>query len=118
MLTWHKELWLIDHGSCVHFHYNWESWEKKATGPFQYIKDHVLLPQATKTNEADEICRSLITESKIRGIVQLIPDEWLTWGTDGETPEQLREIYFSFLNQRLTYSNQFTKEAQDAKALL
>jgi hypothetical protein len=118
MLTWHKELWLIDHGSCVNFHYNWESWEKKATGPFQYIKDHVLLPQATKIDEADELCRSLIDESKIRDIVQLIPDEWLAWGTEGETPGQLREVYFSFLMQRLNYSKQFTKEAQDAKALL
>jgi hypothetical protein len=119
ILNWNKELWLIDHGSCLYFHYSLDGWEKKATGPFQYIKDHVLLPQATQMEEADKICRALINEIKIREIIQLIPDEWLIWESREETPEQLRTMYFTFLCQRLNYSNQFIKEAQDAaKSLL
>lgn len=114
MLIWHKELWLIDHGSALYFQYNWEGWEKKATSPFLYIKDHVLLPQATQMEEADRICRQLITEDKIREIVQLIPDEWLQWELQNETPEQLRTVYFTFLSTRLNYSNQFIQTAQDA----
>ena len=114
MLVWHKELWLIDHGSCLYFHYNWEGWEKKAVSPFLYIKDHVLLPQATQMEEADRICRELITENKIREIVQLIPDEWLQWELQDETPEQLRTVYFTFLSTRLNYSNQFIQTVKDA----
>jgi hypothetical protein len=118
MLIWYRELWLIDHGSCLYFHYNWDGWEKKATGPFPYIKDHVLLSQATQLEEADTICRELITADKIREIVQMIPDDWLRWESQAETPEQLRSVYFSFLNQRLGYSKQFIKEAQDAAETL
>lgn len=114
MLMWHKELWLIDHGSCLYFQYTWDGWEKKATSPFEYIKDHVLLPQATRLEEADRICRELINESKIREIVQWIPDEWLQWESQEETPEQLRGVYVDFLTQRLNYSPQFIKTAQDA----
>jgi hypothetical protein len=118
MLIWYRELWLIDHGSCLYFHYNWDGWEKKATGPFPYIKDHVLLAQATKLEEADRICRELINEEKIREIVQMIPDEWLGWESHIETPDQLRSVYLSFLSQRLNYSKQFIKEAQDAAEAL
>lgn len=118
MMIRNKELWLIDHGSCLYFHYNWEGWEKKATAPFHYIKDHVLLPQATELEEANRLCRELIDEEKIREIVQLIPDDWLHWESHTETPAELREIYCSFLIQRLNYSPQFIKEAQDAKTRL
>jgi hypothetical protein len=118
MLTWNKELWLIDHGSCLFFQYNWQGWETKATGPFSYIKDHVLLPQATQLEEADAFCRKMLSEEKIRSIVQLIPDEWLDWESVNETPEQLREVYSSFLIARLSYSQQFIKEAQDAAKTL
>ena len=26
MLSWHKELWLIDHGACLYFHHSWNNW--------------------------------------------------------------------------------------------
>jgi hypothetical protein len=118
MMIRNKELWLIDHGSCLYFHYTWDGWEKKATGPFHYIKDHVLLPQASELEEANRLCRELINEDKIREIVQLIPDEWLHWESHSETPAELRDVYCSFLIQRLNYSPQFIKEAQDAKTRL
>ncbi len=114
MLMWNRELWLIDHGSCLYFHYNWEGWEKKATGPFPHIKDHVLLSQATKLEEAGRICRELLTEAKIKEIVDLVPDEWLIWDSHNETPDQIRSVYFRFLMQRLEYSDTFIKEAKDA----
>lgn len=114
MLIWHKELWLIDHGSCLYFQYTWDGWEKKAISPFPYIKDHVLLPQATLMEEADRICRELIHEDKIREIVAMIPDEWLTWEGQDESPEELRAVYSSFLIQRLNISEQFINTARDA----
>lgn len=116
MLTRNKELWLIDHGSCLYFHYNWIGWEQKATGPFGYIKEHVLLPQASELDEADRLCKELLNENTIRQIVNLIPDDWLKWESHTETPSELREVYYAFLTQRLNYSPVFTKEAKDAKA--
>jgi hypothetical protein len=68
--------------------------------------------------EADRICRELITENKIGEIVRMIPDEWLIWESRNETPDQLRAVYYNFLIQRLDYSKQFIKEAQDAAEAL
>src|SRR6202789_4253627 len=34
MLTWHKELWLIDHGAALYFHHSWHNWPDQATRPF------------------------------------------------------------------------------------
>lgn len=114
MLIWHKELWLIDHGSCLYFQYTWDGWEKKAISPFEYIKDHVLLSQATRMEEADRICRDLITEDKIREIVEMIPSDWLHWEGHDESPEELRNVYYTFLKERLNHSSQFIKTVQDA----
>jgi hypothetical protein len=118
MLIWYRELWLIDHGSCLWFHYNWDGWEKKADGPFEYIKDHVLLAQATQLEEADRICRELLTEERIREIVDLVPDDWLLSQSADGTPDQIRSVYFEFLIRRLNRSEQFIKEAQDASEAL
>jgi hypothetical protein len=118
MLTRNKELWLIDHGSSLYFHYTWTGWKQKAVGPFSYIKEHVLLPQAAELDEANLLCRELLNEETLRRIVNLIPDDWLIWESHTESPEELREVYFSFLSQRLNYSPVFTKEAKDAKGRL
>lgn len=118
MLVRNKELWLIDHGSGLYFHYNWEGWQDKAVGPFKYIKDHVLLSQASKMKEANSICRELITPDKIAEVVQLIPEDWLIWEPFDVAPEDIRQVYYEFLVRRLGYSEQFTKEAADAAQTL
>ena len=118
MLLWHKELWLIDHGSCLFFQYNWTNWEQKAVGPFAFIKDHVLLPNAAQLAEADTYCKSLITPEVIKAITDMIPIDWLQWQESNETPEQRREVYYQFLVRRLQYSTEFIKEANDARAAL
>ena len=115
MLIWNKELWLIDHGSCLYFQYTWTNWKEKITAPFSFIKDHVLLPQATLLNEVNEKCKALLTEQKIRAIVNLIPNDWLLWEDTDESPDAIREVYYQFLIQRLNYSDKFTKEANDAR---
>lgn len=118
MLLWHKDLWLIDHGSCLFFQYNWTGWEQKAIGPFAFIKDHVLLPQALQLEAANEYCITILTEEKIKAITDLIPIDWLQWEESDENPEQRREVYYQFLIRRLSYSLQFIKEAEDARKAL
>ena len=114
MLYWHKELWLIDHGASLYFHHNWSNWKEQAMKPFVLVKDHVLLPQATDLERVDEEFRLLLTNERIRSIVDLIRDEWLVADTEFETIQQHRDVYIQFLESRFANSAIFLKEAQHA----
>lgn len=118
MLTWKKELWLIDHGASLYFHHSWDNWEKHATSPFSLIKDHVLLPKASELEKVDQIFKQILTSEKIHEIVSLIPDDWLYWNDTLDSPDHLRSIYAEFLTRRLSSSEVFVKEAQNAKLYL
>jgi len=118
MLIWHKELWLIDHGACLYFHHSFTGWESHAKSPFVLIKDHVLLPKASKIEEIDAAFKLILTEEKIREIVGLIPENWLDWQDADENSEEIREIYAQFLITRLKNSEIFIKEAQNARKTL
>jgi hypothetical protein len=118
MLMWHKELWLIDHGAALYFHHSWHNWEEAAKKPFLQVKDHVLLSRATALNEADAAFKAILTEDHIRGIINLIPDEWLTGESTFETPQHYRDAYTHFLVTRIAHSEIFVKEAQNAAEAL
>lgn len=114
MLMWNKELWLIDHGSSFYFHHSWDNWEKQAESPFAFIKDHVLLGEASEIEKADLDLKPLITDKFIVELVELIPDEWLNWDYD-KSPAELRQVYADFLKIRRENSGIFVKEAQNAR---
>ena len=118
MLMWHKELWLIDHGAALYFHHSWDNWQERALTPFSQIKDHVLLPYASRLEEVDAEFKQILTERKLREIVDTLPDDWLTWTEAGETTQDLREVYFQFLKERIRHSELFVKEAQNARKAL
>jgi len=118
MLIWHKELWLIDHGASFYFHHSWTNWEKHAQSPFALIKDHVLLPQASMLQETDALFKTILTAETLKSIVNLIPVEWLDWQDTDESPEEVRAVYLQFLSMRLNYSQNFIKEAQNARETL
>jgi hypothetical protein len=113
MLTWHKELWLIDHGAALYFHHSWYNWEEHAKRPFVQIKDHVLLHRALELNEVDTEYKAILTDSFINDIVNLIPDEWLTG--EFETSAEHRAAYAHFLITRIANSAIFVNEAQHAQ---
>ncbi|HVI43971.1 MAG TPA: HipA family kinase [Chitinophaga sp.] len=114
MLMWRKELWLIDHGASLYFHHSWNNWQEQAVRPFVQVKDHVLLPQATMLEETDSAFRSILTPERIRAVVSLIPDEWLTKDNPDELATDRREVYYQFLTTRVQASAIFVKEAQHA----
>jgi hypothetical protein len=114
MLVWNKELWLIDHGAALYFHHSGMQWEAHAKRPFTLVKDHVLLPRATELDTVDTAFCAILTHERIRGIVSLLPDEWLAGELPGETPDALREVYYQFLTTRIASSDIFVKEAQHA----
>jgi hypothetical protein len=118
MLCWHKELWLIDHGASLYFHYSWENWKKGVQLPFPRIKDHVLLPWATELDLIDKASRDLLSKDRIDSIISLIPEEWLTSEPFFSSPDQHREAYSQYLLSRIENSAIFIKEAQNAREAL
>ena len=113
MLTWHNELWLIDHGASLYFHHAWSNPEAQAKKPFLPIKDHVLLPYAARLDEANEAAHKIITPELLTSIVSLVPDEWLADDTMSITEK--REGYIQFLSTRLSISDQFINDAKHAR---
>jgi hypothetical protein len=115
MLTWHRELWLIDFGASLYFHHTWNNWQQQILQPFSNIKSHVLLAQASELEEADRLNTAILTPQVIEQVIDLIPDEWLF--EDGP-PAEMRQVYNEFLNQRIASSYVFVNEAQHARAAL
>jgi len=118
MLSWNRELWLIDHGAALYFHHSWHNWEEKATAAFAQIKDHVLLPAAASLTEADAIAREKITAGKIKEIVDLVPDEWLVEDSPFADAAAHRAAYVKFLCTRITHSAHFVNAAVNAREAL
>lgn len=115
LLMWHKELWVIDNGASFYFHHSWQNFDAAAKTPFKYVKDHVLLPQATMLDEADKFAREVLNENIFREIVDLIPQDWLHWDDAEESPDEIRDVYFNFLKTRLENSEIFLNEAKNAR---
>ncbi|AEV98571.1 aminotransferase class I and II [Niastella koreensis] len=118
MLIWHKELWLIDHGATLYFHHNWPNWKEQALKPFAQVKDHVLLPQASQLTEVDAAFRAVLSPERIRAIVDLVPEEWLTTDLQEASAAERRQVYAEFLITRIASSHIFVNEAQHAGKIL
>lgn len=115
MLTWNKELWLIDHGAALYFHHNWANWKAGKENSFPLIKDHILLPMASELETADTSSRAILTDQKLEDILQLVPDEWLDEYDSEMTPDQVRKIYFDILSFRVKASTIFLNQALHAR---
>jgi hypothetical protein len=115
MLSWRNELWLIDHGASLYFHHAWQNPEAQAKKAFPQIKDHVLLPWAEMLDDIDAEFHTVLTEERIKAIVDLVPDEWLVDESSDGTADEKRNGYFMFLTTRLSLSENFVKEAKHAR---
>lgn len=115
LLMWHKELWVIDNGASFYFHHNWQNFDAAAKTPFKYVKDHVLLKQATKLDEADAFAKTVLNDEVFRKIVELIPLEWLDWNDTEMSPDEIRDVYFNFMKTRFANTEIFVNEAKNAR---
>lgn len=115
MLTWNRELWLIDHGASLYFHHSWHNWQEQAKKPFYQVKDHVLLSRADEVETVDAAFRTILTEELIRSIVNLVPDVWLSGEQAFASADDHREAYIEYLLSRIANSEIFVKEAQHAR---
>lgn len=115
MLLWHKELWLIDHGAALYFHHAWNNRKEQPLKPFSLIKDHVLLPFASELEAVNKQFLNILSKEKIKEIVGLIPEEWLTDETAFENVQEHRNAYIEFFETRLANSQIFVNEARHAR---
>jgi hypothetical protein len=120
LLWWHKTLYLIDHGASLYFHHNWPAAEQMAAaarGRFPAIRDHVLLPWASRIEAADLRLRPRLDEALFASIVEQIPEDWLSPGP-GADPAGRRAGYVEYLTRRLEAASLFVEEAAGAHAKL
>lgn len=110
MLLWHREPWLIDHGACLYFHYDWET--ANPGTPFEPIRHHVLLPRASSVVEAGKELAGRLSLALLEEIVSLVPGDWI----EGEQPpDAVRQRYVGYLAARLEPPHIFAEEADHAR---
>jgi hypothetical protein len=116
LLMWHKRLWLIDHGAALYFHHAWDDdYIAHSRTPFPMIKDHVLLPFATKLEEADQLMAKKITPGAIAAVVALLPEAWMSDDVPGGARKG-PQIYAEYLMSRLESRQAFLEEALRARS--
>ena len=118
LLTWHRGLWLIDHGAALYFHHDWEDYLARAASPFSPIKDHVLLPYAGELEAVDAALKTTLTPEVLRAAVDNIPGEWLGKDVPFASVEAHRAAYVRYLEHRLAASPLFVAEAVRARSQL
>lgn len=118
MMTWHRKLWLIDHGAALYFHHGWEDVPTRSRKPFVQIKEHVLLPLASRIADVDALLAGKITPSLISDIVAQIPESWLLPEAAFADLGAHRQAYVDYLLQRIEAPRAFVEEAIRARAAL
>lgn len=118
LLSWHRDVWLIDHGAALYFHHGWTDANplEGSDDPFQEVKDHVLLPRASSLTDAARHLQGALTPAKFADIVREIPDAWLEGDRGfGDTSSQ-RDAYRAWLEARLETVPHLVEEAERARA--
>lgn len=118
ILSWHGKLWLIDHGAALYFHYTWDAASLSGEKPFPPIREHVLLPWASRLEEIDEAMRARLTDTKLAEIVADVPADWLADDPAMGDAEAQRAAYLAYLTARRDASRLFVEEALNARAQL
>jgi len=116
MLMWHRALYVIDHGASLYFHHTWTDYMERSRVVFPQIVEHVLLPYAARLREADGVFAPVLTEDVLEGVVELIPDVWLTDVSQFVTPADHRAAYLAYLVNRLEGPRLWVEHAMEAHA--
>lgn len=118
LLTWHRKLWLIDHGAALYIQHTWHDYRNRSTSRFPQIRDHVLLPFASDLRAADERLSARLSEAWLAQLVDTIPDDWLDTEAQFADSAAQRAAYVEYLSRRLAPPRAFVEEAINARAAL
>lgn len=107
MLTWHGELWLIDHGAAFFRQHGPVPLSLTSGRPTPMLCDHLLLPAAGSVGAVAAAGERLSEPARaaIEGAVAAVPSEWL-----GPEPESAREQFRLFLEARLENGSQMERD--------
>jgi len=114
LLTWHKKVWLIDHGASLYFHHGWANPEEAARGVFAPIRQHVLLPFANNLNDV----RFALSAEQLDEVISTVPTEWLENEPGFANAGEMRAAYQRFFEVRLANQRVFLEEAARARQQL
>jgi 23S rRNA C2498 (ribose-2'-O)-methylase RlmM len=89
----------------------------RAHDRFPLIKDHVLLKFASQLLTADRELVHLLTQDRIRAIVDLVPDAWLDNDKTLGSASAYRSAYIEYFCRRLDAPRAFSEEAMHARTL-
>jgi hypothetical protein len=118
LLTWHGELWLIDHGASLYFAHSWGSRQAAVTRPHDQVDEHVLLRSAGSITEVDEQVAGGLTDAVVREATATVPDEWLADEPGFGSPDDVRDAYTEVLRGRLRRRDTWVPGLEDARARL
>ncbi len=102
VLIWHGRPWLIDHGACLSFHYDWDGvTEASPREPGLPLEQHLLFPRALPLATVDANAAHALPREVLRAACARVPTEFLASAFPGQDPERTREAYVAFLWKRL-----------------
>lgn len=110
LLSWHRRLWLIDHGAALYHQHGDFRPEVDALRPFPVIAQHVLLPAAGSIRDADERLAPRVGAELLEELASGIPAEWLA-AEGSPRPAD----YVDYLLRRLEGPRRFVEEAERAR---
>jgi hypothetical protein len=107
LLTWHGDLWLIDHGASFFRQHGPVPLSLTAGRPTPMLRDHLLLPAAGSIEAVRAAADRLSPEvrERIGPAVAQVPSEWL-----GPDPEPAREQFRLFIRARLDELSQMEQD--------
>jgi len=119
LLTWHRQVWLIDHGASLYFHHGWTAANplQRSEDAFTEVRQHVLLRWASALDEAAVHLRATLTDDVIARVVADIPDDWLGTEAGFATDDAHRAAYGAWLRARVAAMPIYLEEARRAHAL-
>jgi hypothetical protein len=119
LLWWHGRLWLIDHGASLYFHHGWDAATQLegSDDPFAEVRNHVLLPWASKLEDAAAHLAGVLTGDVFERVVSEIPASWLQASRGFATVDLERAAYIAWLRARLAALPLVLKEAERAHSL-
>jgi hypothetical protein len=112
LLIWQRRPWLIDHGSAIYVHHDWDAVDDARTRtPFPLIQHHVLLARTTAqdVDAADRFAVERLSAPVIDAVLDHVPAALLS---------DPRSRYRDYLVRRLESPRDFVAEINRARDAL
>ncbi len=100
LLFWKGRPWLIDHGSALTFHHDWESVTESTPREPAHYAGHVFEERVALVARFDEALAKLVTREALSAAIAEVPDVILA-DTSSELPARARAAYHAYLWKRL-----------------